>query len=98
MIIISLSYTFFSDHIKEMHDKQKNSTVTVTEKNEIKNDTNKTIVLFKGSRYDITDFLKKHPGGKKILIDNNGKDIEKLMLENEHSKNAYKMLEKYKIK
>uniref|UniRef100_A0A6G6ACU0 Cytochrome b5-like protein n=1 Tax=Borely moumouvirus TaxID=2712067 RepID=A0A6G6ACU0_9VIRU len=57
----------------------------------------KIIVTFKGSKYDITNFIKRHPGGKQILIDNNGKDIENLMLEYEHSKNAYLILEKYKI-
>nr|WBF70518.1 hypothetical protein [Megavirus caiporensis] len=59
--------------------------------------SNKIIVTFKGSKYDITDFLRRHPGGKQILIDNNGKDIEKLMLEYEHSNNAYRILDKYKI-
>ncbi|AQN68565.1 cytochrome b5-like protein [Saudi moumouvirus] len=57
----------------------------------------KIIVTFKGSKYDITEFIKRHPGGKQILIDNNGNDIENLMLEYEHSKNAYLLLEKYKI-
>jgi cytochrome b involved in lipid metabolism len=59
---------------------------------------NKIIILFKGEEYDITDFVKKHPGGKQVLLDNNGKDIEKLMFENEHSTHAYNILEKYKIK
>ena len=63
-----------------------------------KTDKNKIIVQFKGSQYDITNFAKKHPGGKNILIENNGNDIEKLMIENDHSKNAYKLLEKYLLK
>lgn len=58
----------------------------------------KIIVQFRGSQYDITNFAKKHPGGKIVLVENNGKDIEKLMMENEHSENAYKLLEKYIIK
>lgn len=57
----------------------------------------KIIVKFRGSDYDITDFIKRHPGGKSILIKNNGNDIEQLMLKNEHSDRAYKLLEKYKI-
>lgn len=58
---------------------------------------NKIIVFFKENKYDVTDFARKHPGGKVVLIDNNGKDIEELMLKYEHSKYAYRMLEKYKI-
>lgn len=74
----------------------------MTENNSTTNDSSlkppdKIIVTFKGSKYDITNFIKRHPGGKQILIDNNGKDIENLMLEYEHSKNAYLILEKYKI-
>ncbi|AGF85059.1 B5-like protein [Moumouvirus goulette] len=76
--------------------------INMTENKSIVNDSPPTtpdriIVTFKGSTYDITDFIKRHPGGKQILIDNNGKDIENLMLEYEHSKNAYLILEKYKI-
>ncbi|AYV84960.1 MAG: hypothetical protein Satyrvirus1_46 [Satyrvirus sp.] len=56
------------------------------------------IVMYKNAKYDITDFVKKHPGGKMVLLNNNGKDIEKLMLDNEHSQHAYDILEKYKIK
>ena len=55
------------------------------------------IVTFKGSKYDVTKFLRKHPGGKAILLQNNGNDVEQQMLENEHSAHAYKTLEKYKI-
>lgn len=61
------------------------------------NQTDKIIVSFRGDKYDITDFLRKHPGGKNVLIKNNGKDIEELMAEYEHSKNAYLILSKYKI-
>lgn len=57
----------------------------------------KVIVTYKGSTYNISDFVRKHPGGKKVLLENNGKDVEKLMLENEHSEHAYQLLEKYKI-
>ncbi len=55
------------------------------------------IVTYKGGTYDISDFAKKHPGGKKILFENNGNDIEKLMAANEHSEHAYQLLQKYKI-
>lgn len=58
---------------------------------------NKVIVYFKGNKYDITQFLLKHPGGKNILEQNNGNDIEELMKYYEHSKYAYQLLEQYKI-
>jgi len=58
---------------------------------------NDVIVKFKGGEYNITKFMKKHPGGKKILEDNRGLDIEKLMIQNKHSDSAYELLEKYKI-
>lgn len=58
----------------------------------------KVIVGYKNQTYDITDFVKKHPGGKHVLLENNGKDVEQLMIENEHSSNAYKTLEKYIVK
>ena len=57
----------------------------------------KIIVTFQGSKYDVTNFAKKHPGGKTVLVENNGKDIEQLMAENGHSDNAYKTLQKFKI-
>lgn len=59
--------------------------------------TDRIIVTFKGDKYDITDFLRRHPGGKDVLIEQNGKDIEAIMVEFEHSQNAYKMLQKYRI-
>lgn len=61
------------------------------------NTSDKIIVKFKGDNYDITKYAKKHPGGKQILIDNIGNDIESLMNDIGHSDQAYKLLEKYKI-
>lgn len=58
---------------------------------------NRIIVTYKNDKYDITDFIKRHPGGKDVLIKNNGKDIEQLMIVNEHSEHAYNLLRKYKI-
>ena|SRR5271154_773169 len=57
----------------------------------------KVIVTYKGSRYNITNFVIHHPGGKKVLINQNGKDVEQLMLENMHSDDAYTILAEYKI-
>uniref|UniRef100_A0A6C0LSA1 Cytochrome b5 heme-binding domain-containing protein n=1 Tax=viral metagenome TaxID=1070528 RepID=A0A6C0LSA1_9ZZZZ len=58
---------------------------------------NNIIVYYKGGKYDITNFLTKHPGGKNAIIDFNGEDVEKSMAENKHSTGAYNLLEKYKI-
>lgn len=118
IFLIGIIYTLFSDQIKEMQYKQKNSdnsTKTEVEKENqvISTDNQKNnlselsdqhhaderiIVIFKDLKYDITNFTRKHPGGKQVLLENNGKDIENLMLENEHSTHAYEILEKYKIK
>lgn len=64
----------------------------------IPSDSDKVIVTYKESKYNITDFVKKHPGGKAILLQNNGKDVEQLMFDNGHTEKAYLILEKYKIK
>ena len=57
----------------------------------------KIIVQYQGNSYDITKFIDKHPGGSDLLIQNANMDIEQLMLDNEHSQSAYKILDKYKI-
>ena len=62
-----------------------------------KDNIDKVVIKFKNNQYDITDFIKKHPGGKQVLFENNGNDVEKIMIENEHSDYAYKVLEKFKI-
>jgi cytochrome b involved in lipid metabolism len=56
------------------------------------------IVTYKDKKYDVTEFALSHPGGKDVLLENNGKNIEELMDEVGHSKSAYRMLEKYLIK
>lgn len=61
-------------------------------------DPNKIEVSFRGEWYDITKFINRHPGGKDLLIENNGKDIEKLMEEYTHSDRAYIILKKFLIK
>ena len=92
IFIIGVFYTFYYDpinHIVLIDDK-----INLTKPEKI---IPKVVVTFKGSKYDISNFVRKHPGGKTILLDNNGKDVEQLMLENEHSDHAYKTLDKYKI-
>ena len=55
------------------------------------------IVKFKDASYDITAFLHDHPGGKEVLLESNGKDIEELMKEVGHTPDAYQLLASYKI-
>ena len=64
---------------------------------EVAVDKEKVIVKYKDAMYDITEFLEAHPGGRDILVDNNGKNIEEIMKDVGHSDEAYKLLEKYKI-
>ena len=53
------------------------------------------IITINNKRYDITEFLNEHPGGKDVFI--NGADMTEQFDMVGHSKNAIKMLEKYLI-
>ena len=57
------------------------------------------LVVRHGSVYDVQEFLEvyKHPGGSKIIKKEFGKDIGAVMQEYQHSKNAYSLLDLYKI-
>ncbi len=97
IFFIIIYYIFFSSGNTILEPKINDEPKT-NDDPKINNNAKKIIVWFRGEEYDISDFVRKHPGGKQILLENNGKDIEHLMLENEHSLNAYNILEKYKIK
>ena len=57
----------------------------------------KVIISYLNNQYDITNFIKFHPGGKEIIYKNIDANIEDIMKEYKHSTCAYKLLEKYKI-
>jgi len=64
----------------------------------------RSIVTYKGQRYDLTDFIAKHPGGTiiKKALGENAPSLEQVWKDNKvgwHNKNPYvmKILEKYKI-
>lgn len=54
-------------------------------------------VKFSGKNYQISEFLRNHPGGNNYLNGYNRKDVENRMLATEHSKSAYYLLREYKI-
>lgn len=87
-LIAILIYIFFSGEAQKALAEQKRAAIKSKE-------VPQTIVTFKGKRYNITSFIKKHPGGEEALKDLHEKDIEQLMLDNEHSVKAYQILEKY---
>jgi len=53
-----------------------------------------------GKVYDITIFLKDHPGGDDVILNIAGRDVEEIMRDtmgHVHSESAYEMLEEYVI-
>lgn len=62
--------------------------------------TSSTWVIVNEKVYDITEFLEGHPGGEEILLQYGGKDITKVLQDEDqhlHSDVAYQMLEEYCI-
>ncbi|KAJ3830932.1 cytochrome b5-like heme/steroid binding domain-containing protein, partial [Lentinula raphanica] len=57
-------------------------------------------ISYKGRVYDISGFLRDHPGGEDVILKYAGQDVERVMKdkdEHEHSDSAYDMLEEYVI-
>ena len=57
-------------------------------------------VIVDGAVYDVTSFLKSHPGGVSVTEEHLGQDISNVIRSDEvhrHSSTAYKLLELYKI-
>ena len=59
------------------------------------NTCNDCWIICHNNVYDITDFLKQHPIGDKVILKKAGCDITKDL--DFHSKNAMKLLKKYHI-
>ncbi|OLL22045.1 Ceramide very long chain fatty acid hydroxylase SCS7 [Neolecta irregularis DAH-3] len=58
----------------------------------------RTIVKINRRVYDVTDFLRDHPGGGEIIQKYNCKDVQEIMKEGSshiHSDSAYEVLEEY---
>lgn len=58
---------------------------------------NKCIIIINNNVYNITEYLRKHPGGEDILLNLNGKDATDEFNDIGHSNGARNILEKYKI-
>lgn len=57
-------------------------------------------VVLGGAVYNVSNFLKDHPGGNSIVLPHLGGDIEEVFADEDyhcHSKSAYKILEQYRI-
>ncbi|EIE91115.1 hypothetical protein RO3G_15826 [Rhizopus delemar RA 99-880] len=57
-------------------------------------------VIFNGRVYDITEFVKDHPGGDDLLLQYAGQDITEVMYDkdhHEHSEASYEILQDYMI-
>ena len=52
-------------------------------------------VVYNYKVYDISSFIKKHPGGKDVLLEYAGKDITKAFDDANHSDDALEKMEKY---
>ncbi|KAH8365487.1 hypothetical protein KR093_001267 [Drosophila rubida] len=54
-------------------------------------------IIYKGNVYDVTGFVKNHPGGEDLILEVAGKDATKAFNGAGHSSDAVNDLKKYKI-
>ena len=43
--------------------------------------TDSIIIIIDNHKFDVTDYIDEHPGGRDILIQNNGNDVTQLFNE-----------------
>lgn len=56
------------------------------------------LVKYRGRVYDIRDFLKNHPGGRKVLSGLRNSSLDKAFDNNPHSKSAFHMFEEFALR
>ncbi|XP_011182432.2 cytochrome b5 [Zeugodacus cucurbitae] len=54
-------------------------------------------IIIKDSVYDMTEFIKEHPGGEESILEYAGRDATKAFNEVGHSTDAIKEMKSYKI-
>ncbi|XP_030560957.1 cytochrome b5 type B [Drosophila novamexicana] len=54
-------------------------------------------MIYKGNVYDVTTFIKDHPGGPELILEVAGKDATKAFNNAGHSPDAVQQLKQYKI-
>jgi len=57
-------------------------------------------VVFKGDVFDVTKFIKEHPGGSSIVVPHLGTDISEAFVDDDihvHSRSAHDIIKRYKI-
>ncbi|XP_061399467.1 cytochrome b5 [Musca vetustissima] len=54
-------------------------------------------IIIKGDVYDVTKFVKEHPGGEELLLEYAGKEATKAFNEVGHSIDAIQQMKSYKI-
>ena len=47
--------------------------------------------------YDVTDYLKEHPGGDDLIMEHSGRDASRAFHSKPHSKKAQETLKRYLI-
>ncbi|XP_029175792.1 cytochrome b5 domain-containing protein RLF-like isoform X2 [Nylanderia fulva] len=61
------------------------------------NDPKDTWIIIHNNVYDVTSFLDEHPGGEEILVEQGGNDASELFEDIEHSIDARKLMNSFKI-
>ena len=54
-------------------------------------------IIINNSIYNVTDFLKEHPGGSEVILDFAGKDATEAFADVGHSKDAVEMLQTFLV-
>ncbi|KAH0565755.1 hypothetical protein GP486_000852 [Trichoglossum hirsutum] len=65
-----------------------------------KNSAGSCYVIVGTKVFDVTDFLKDHPGGEQLILEHSGKDVKDIMedhISHSHSEAAYEILEEHLI-